>query len=192
MILEDGSILQLEPLNGKEDASEFRSFINALVQENTFLLVERPVTLREEIQWLKNQHQAQKKGEQIYLKALLNGNLIGNGFAKPGFGRNHGNVNLGIALAKQCRGKGIGCVLLEELIISSERKWHPKNIYLHVVSANKKAKKLYESLGFRIIARLPEWFEYEKKYLDEHILLLDKKRFFQKKKNSIKDSLFKD
>lgn len=79
MILEDGSILQLEPLNGKEDASRFRSFINALVQENTFLLVERPVTLREEIQWLKNQHQAQKKGEQIYLKALLNGKLIGNG-----------------------------------------------------------------------------------------------------------------
>ncbi len=182
IVLEDGTILRFEPLNGKEDACEFRSFINTLVQENLYLLIERPVTLKEEKQWLQNQLQAQRKGEQIFLKALVDGKLIGNGFARPGVGRNQGNVNLGISLAKQWRGKGIGRLFLEELILSSERKWHPKNIYLHVVTANKKAQRLYESLGFRIIARLPEWFEYEKKYLDEYILLLDKKCFSIRRK----------
>lgn len=183
IVLEDGRILRFEPLNDTENAVEFRSFINALVQEHSYLLIERPVTLREENQWRKNQLQAQRNGEQIILKAIVDGKLIGNGCAKPGVGRNRGNVNLGIALARQWRGKGIGRFLIEELIVSSERKWHPKNIYLHVASANKKAQRLYESLGFRIIARLPEWFEYEEKYLDEYILLFDKKRFSISGKN---------
>lgn len=182
IVLEDGTILRFEPLNGKEDAYKCRSFINTLVQENLYLLVERPVTLKEEKQWLQNQQQAQRKGEQILLKVLVDGKLIGNGFARPGVGRNHGNVNIGISLAKQWSGKGIGRLLLEELILSSERKWHPKNIYLHVISANTMAQRLYESLGFRIIARLPEWSEYEEKHLDEYILLLDKKRFFISRK----------
>lgn len=165
-MLQDETILRFESLNGKENAIEFRSFINALVQENSYLLINRPVTLREEKQWLKNQLQSQQKAEQILLKAVADGKLIGNGFAK------------------QWRGKGIGRLLLKELILSSERKRHPKNIYLHVISANTKAQRLSESLGFRIIARLPGWFEYEEKYLDEYILLLDTKRYSTNKKNT--------
>jgi RimJ/RimL family protein N-acetyltransferase len=171
-------------VNGKEDIREFQRFINTLTREGAYLLADKPVTLKEEKQWLQTQIQAQKKGEQIYLKALVNGRLIGDCFAKPGFGRNRGNVNLGISITKNWRGKGIGRFLLEELIFSSEQKWHPKNIYLHVVSLNKKARQLYESLGFRIIARLPQWFEYYTTYLDEYILILDTKRFQQEKKKA--------
>jgi ribosomal protein S18 acetylase RimI-like enzyme len=184
VILKDGTKVCIKPVNDKEDAREFQRFINTLTREGTYLLVDKPVTLKEEKQWLKTQIQAQRKGEQIYLKALVNGHLIGDCFAKPGFGRNRGNINLGIAIAKNWRGKGVGRILLEELIVCSEQKWHPKNIYLHVVSSNQRAKRLYESLGFNIIARLPEWFEYNTKYLDEYILILDKKRFQQEKKKA--------
>lgn len=114
----------------------------------------------------------------------MNDHLIGDCFAKPGFGRNHGNVNLGIALVKKWRGRGIGRLLLAEVIVQAERKWQPKNIYLHVVSSNTTAQKCYESLGFRIITRLPQWFEYHNKYLDEYILLFDRERFSQQQKKS--------
>jgi ribosomal protein S18 acetylase RimI-like enzyme len=184
LILKDGTTIRIEPVNGKEDPREFQRFINTLTKEGTYLLADKPVTLKEEKKWLQTQIQAQRKGEQIYLKALVNGHLIADCFAKPGFGRNRGNINLGIAIAKNWRGKGIGHMLLEELIIRSEQKWHPKNIYLHVVSSNKKARQLYESLGFFIIARLPQWFEYNTTYLDEYILLLDKKHFQQKMKKA--------
>jgi RimJ/RimL family protein N-acetyltransferase len=184
LILRDGTTVRIEPVNDKEDIREFQRFINTLTREGTYLLVDKPVTLKEEKQWLQTQIQAQRKGKQIYLKALVNGRLIGDCFAKPGFSRNRGNVNLGIAIAKNWRGKGIGRFLLEELIFRSEQKWHPKNIYLHVVSFNKKARQLYESLGFRIIARLPQWFEYYTTYLDEYILILDTKRFQQEKKKA--------
>lgn len=179
--LQDGTNVHIETLTGKEDAREFQRFINTLTRERTYLLVDKPVTLKEEKQWLKAQIQAQKKGEQIYIKALTNDHLIGDCFAKPGFGRNQGNINLGIAIKKQWRGKSLGKILLKELILRSEEKWHPKNIYLHVVSSNQNARNLYESLGFRKIAQLPQWFEYYGKYLDEIILILDKKHY---KKNS--------
>jgi ribosomal protein S18 acetylase RimI-like enzyme len=186
LVLKDGTTIRVEPVNGKEDPREFQRFINTLTKEGTYLLVDKPVTLKEEKQWLQTQIQAQRKGEQIYLKALVHGHLIGDCFAKPGFGRNRGNINFGIAIAKNWRGKGIGHMLLEELIIRSEQKWHPKNIYLHVVSANKKARQLYESLGFLIIAQLPQWFEYNTTYLDEYILILDKKCIQQDKKACIR------
>ena len=87
---------------------------------------------------------------------------------------------------EQCRKRveGIGRDLLEEIIERSEQKWHPNNTYLHVVSANTRARKLYESLGFRVVASLPQWFEYKRQYLDEFVLILDKKRFQQSKQSS--------
>ena len=184
--LKDGTTVTIQPLNGKEDTREFQRFINTLTREKTYLLVDKPITLKEEKQWLKTQLLELKKGDQIYLKALVNGRLIGDCFAKPGFGRNRGNINLGIALAKKWRGKGVGHLLLTELIEQSEQKWHPKNIYLQVVSANTTAHRVYESLGFRIIARLPNWFEYDKKYLDEYFLILDKEQFFSSKKTQLR------
>jgi [ribosomal protein S18]-alanine N-acetyltransferase len=184
--LKDGTIVSIEPLNGKEDAREFQQFINSLTREKTYLLVDKPITLKEEKLWLKTQLQEQRKGGQIYLKALVNGRLIGDCFAKQGFGRNRGNINLGIGLAKNWRGKGLGYLLLTELIERSEQKWHPQNIYLHVISANISAYRLYESLGFQILATLPRWFEYEKRYLDEYFLLLDKEKFLKQKKNRLR------
>jgi RimJ/RimL family protein N-acetyltransferase len=184
VILKDQTVLSIEPLNGKEDPREFLGFINSFVRDGSYLLVDKPVTLQEEKQWLRTQLQTQRKGEQLYLKALVDGHLAGDCFAKPGFGRNRGNVNLGIAIVKDWQGKGIGRVLLEVIIERSEQKWHPNNIYLHVVSANTRARKLYESLGFRIVASLPQWFKYERRYLDEFILILDKKRFQQSKQSS--------
>lgn len=188
-VLPDETLLYLEPLTGREDAREFQRFINTLTREKMYFLVNKPITLKEEIRWLKTQSKDQRTGQQLYLKALVDGCLIGDCFARPGFGRNHGNVNLGIAIAKPWRGKGIGHLLLKELIEQSEKKWHPKNIYLHVVSVNTKAHQLYKSLGFRKIAILPSWFEYEKRYYDEYLLLLDKKYFLQQQKNNQKTKL---
>jgi len=100
VILKDGTVLSIEPLNGKEDPREFLGFINSFVRDGSYLLVDKPVIFKEEKQWLRTQRQAQRKGEQLYLKALVDGHLVGDCFAKPGFGRNRGNINLGIAVVE--------------------------------------------------------------------------------------------
>jgi RimJ/RimL family protein N-acetyltransferase len=177
IILTDGTKVSIEPVKGTEDIREFQNFINTLTKEGTYLLVERPVTVEQEKEWFQTQMQAVKKGEQIYLKAVVHGRLIGDCVAKPGFGRNHGNVTFGIAILRKWRRKGLGTFLLKEIITQSERTWHPRNIYLHVVVENKRAHHLYETLGFRVICRLPGWFEYHGRFIDEYILLLDKKQY---------------
>ncbi|HVQ01672.1 MAG TPA: GNAT family N-acetyltransferase [Candidatus Thermoplasmatota archaeon] len=176
-ILDDGTEVHIESLNGREDPREFIRFINSFLRDGSYLLIDKPVTLKKEKEWLRTQLQTQRKGEQLYLKALVDGRLVGDCFAKSGFGRNRGNVDLGIAVKREWRGRGIGHLLLRTLIERSERKWHPHNIYLHVIAANTRAKKLYESLGFRVVATLPQWFEYKGTYLDELVLILDKQRF---------------
>jgi ribosomal protein S18 acetylase RimI-like enzyme len=185
-----GSLVRIKLLDEKEDPKEFRRFINTLIKEDTYLLVKKQVTLKEETQWLANQYQIQRKGEQIFLKVLAEDRLIGTGFAQPGFGRNQGNVNVGLALLKPWRGKGIGRMLLEELIVRSMQKWHPKNIYLHVISSNTITQKLYKAVGFRPIATLPEWFEYHTHYLDEYLLILDQNYFLKQQKKSNRLSLY--
>ena len=85
LILKDGTTMRIEPINGKEDAREFQRFINTLTKEGVYLLVDKPVTFKGEKQWLQTQIQAKRKGEQIYLKALVNGHLIANCFAQRGF-----------------------------------------------------------------------------------------------------------
>jgi hypothetical protein len=81
LVIRDGTPVRIEPVNSKEDVRELQRFINTLPREGTYLLVDKPVTLKEEKQWLQIQIQAQRKGEQIYLKALVNSHLIGDCFA---------------------------------------------------------------------------------------------------------------
>jgi RimJ/RimL family protein N-acetyltransferase len=183
----DGKKIQIRRLTGNENVRECQRFINTITREGVYLLLDRPFTFEEEKIWLKNKYQANKKGEQLFLKVTVDDTLIGFINAERGIYRNKGNATLGIALAKQWWGKGLGKLLLQEMINRVEQAWHPKNIYLYVVASNKNAHALYTSLGFRPIARLPQWFEYNGKYLDELILILDRKynnRLQQKEKES--------
>ena len=65
VILKDGTVLHIESMSGKEDAREFLGFINSFVTDGSYLLVDKPVTVREEKQWIRTQIQAQRKAEQI-------------------------------------------------------------------------------------------------------------------------------
>jgi hypothetical protein len=50
VILKDGTTMHIEPLNDKEDVRELQRFINTLTKEGLYLLVDKPVTLKEEKQ----------------------------------------------------------------------------------------------------------------------------------------------
>jgi RimJ/RimL family protein N-acetyltransferase len=169
--LQDNTCITIEPVTGREDPREFQRFINTLTKEGTYLLLNKPIGLAQEKKWLDEQASAHKKGEQIYLKALAAGRLIGDCIAKPGFGRNKDNISLAIAIARPWRDRGLGTLMLSHIMMLAEKKWEPRNYYLHVVEANTRAKHVYESLGFQIVARLPQWFEYNGTYLDEFILI---------------------
>jgi RimJ/RimL family protein N-acetyltransferase len=169
-MLDEGTHVTIEKLTGKEDAKDFQRLINPIIKEGAFILRDRPVSLAEEKKWLAERIDENKKGREIFLKALIDGKLIGCCNATQGRFMERGNVDLGIMLEKRWRGKGIGKRLLEESIALSKKKWKPKNIYIKVVSENKEAVKLYTFMGFRVAAILPDWFNRKGRYYDQLIM----------------------
>jgi RimJ/RimL family protein N-acetyltransferase len=114
--LEDETSVTLEQLTGKEDAKDFRQLINPIIKEGAFILRDKPVSLAEEKKWLAERIDANKKGSEIFIKALIEGKLIGCCNATQGRFMERGNVDLGIMIDRRWRAKGIGRVLLQDTI----------------------------------------------------------------------------
>ena len=64
-------------------------------------------------------------------------------------------ASLGIALFQEFTGRGIGRIMLEKLLAVAKEKGY-EQMELSVYSENIRARKLYERLGFKEWARLPD------------------------------------
>jgi RimJ/RimL family protein N-acetyltransferase len=174
VVLRTGEEILLEQITGKESAAEFQRFINSFNRERAYLGNDRPLTVKEEKEWLSEAASKNKKGSMIYLKALADGKLIGDCSAERGKFKAKGNVLVGIAILKNWRGKGLGKRMLSEVIALAKKKWEPKNVYLTVAENNAPARALYRSIGFREIGRWPDWINQYGKYEDVTMMLLKK------------------
>ena len=68
----------------------------------------------------------------------------------------------------------MGQAMLNALILRAKKAFKPKNIWLYAYAANRPAIKLYEKVGFRKIAVLPNWFFRYGRYIDKVEMLLKK------------------
>lgn len=73
---------------------------------------------------------------------------------------------------KSCRGKGVGSMLMEEIIKTASDRGDIKKIDLEVVSTQEPAIKLYEKFGFKKIGKLTDEFLCEGKFYD--IIVMEK------------------
>ena len=171
--LEDGSIAEIDFLGEKDSPRELQRFINSLIDEGAFIVRERKRTLKEEIGWVKERLAARKKKDGYLLVARVDGKIAGTSDARRGRDKERNNISLGIALAKGCRGIGLGEALLG-LNIAIARKMKPKNIFLSVFAANARAIGLYKKLGFRKFAVFPQWILHDGKYIDSILMKLER------------------
>lgn len=77
---------------------------------------------------------------------------------------------LGIAIRNGYRDIGIGTKMLETLILHAE-KMGLKILTLTVFSTNKRAKYVYEKIGFKETGRIPNELYKNEKYID-HIIMV--------------------
>jgi RimJ/RimL family protein N-acetyltransferase len=77
---------------------------------------------------------------------------------------------LGIGLAKNVRGVGIGTNLIKETIQEAKKKLDIELVKLYVFDSNNIAKNLYEEIGFSEIGRIPNGVYHNKKYKDDIIM----------------------
>jgi ribosomal protein S18 acetylase RimI-like enzyme len=164
--LKDGRVVDVVLLNPKISVKLLLNYINSFVAEDSFLTHDKPLTLKQEKEWLAGTLKGIKNKEQLYFCAMFENKIVAGCTARKGLGRERGNIILGIAVKSGFRRSGLGEFLMRHTIAESRKKLKPKNIYLSVAAPNKPAKSLYEKLGFKEMARFPKWMKRKGKYHD--------------------------
>ncbi|WP_053374497.1 GNAT family N-acetyltransferase [Paenibacillus sp. FJAT-27812] len=82
-----------------------------------------------------------------------------------------GNV-YGMYVAPEMRGKGLGKLLMLELLIRAKACDGLEQVNLTVVSQNGGAKKLYESVGFEVYGVERNALKFNGQYFDEEMMVL--------------------
>jgi len=170
--LEDGRTVEIFSLSNKTSTKELLSYINALIREKTFLRFYKKFTLKQEEEWKKSTLKSMKRGDALWIGAMYKGKIVAGTQGTRGLGKERENIEVGIAIAKDFRGVGLGEIMLKEVIKRVKKKMKPKNIFLHVAKPNKPAQNLYKKLGFKKIATFPKWFKHKGKYVDIHWMVL--------------------
>jgi len=144
-------------------------FINPIILERAYLSLQKQVTFSEEKQFIAARSKALGKKQEALIVLLDDeGNLCGNCNIRKGTltGDAH-NVEFGLAIAKQHRGKGFGRLLLQKAISFSKKRFKAKNIWISYVEGNNNARRLYEKSGFVEVARLRNYHLHYGKYRDK-------------------------
>lgn len=150
-----------------ERLDDLLSFVNRLVEEDTFLsLTGKPKTIEEERLWLKSNIQNIKAGKTIMVWAIYDNRIIGQCDLVRGGSRDGHVGTIGLMVDRDFRGEGIGRFLIEFILKETQKMQGLKIVKLFIFDDNEIAKNLYQKLGFKEFARLPEGFYRQGKYSD--------------------------
>ena len=170
--LKDGRIAKVSFLSEKDSTKDLRDFINRLICENACITLDKKVTMKEEEQWKKAELEKFRKKQGYVLIARVDGKIAGESGATKERGKGSENIVLGIVVAKEFRGVGLGEGLLRLSIKTAKKRFKPRNIYLSVLAPNKPAHALYKKLGFKEFAVFPKWIKQSNRHVDQIFLKL--------------------
>ena len=88
-------------------------------------------------------------------------------FSKP---RMAHRGEFGISVRKSAWGKGIGTMLMENLLSFAKNSAHAEIVSLQVRSDNDRAKNLYRKFGFSSIGTFKGYFKIDGEYIDFDIM----------------------
>jgi RimJ/RimL family protein N-acetyltransferase len=153
-----------------EDLDDCLILINALIEEQADIILGDPISRDAEIAWLSNRLAAIEKGEFVQIVAEVDKRMIANSELHIKTGLRSHVGDMGIIVLKEYRDIGIGTEILTQLIAQA-RKRGLKIVTLGVFETNKRAKHVYEKLGFRECGRIPGEIYKNGQYID-HITMV--------------------
>lgn len=151
------------------DLNDLTKYINTLSKEKTFIPYQgERVSLKEEKEWLNKTLTRIKKRQEVGLSPIINNRIVGVCGIRLGTKiQSHIGI-LGISIAKDYRGEGLGQKLMEETIREARKNLKGlRIIVLDVFETNPNAISLYKKLGFKEYGQLPEGLFYKNKYIGE-------------------------
>lgn len=151
------------------DSLQVWRYFNKISAEKTFITFQgEKITKKNEAKWLDSKIREISQKKCVFLSVFVDNKYSGSSeiTLKERTGKHIGS--LGITLAPEIRGQGIGKLLMN-LVISEAQKKLPglKMITLDCFANNEIALKLYRSLGFIEYGRLPKGLNYRGSFVDE-------------------------
>jgi ribosomal protein S18 acetylase RimI-like enzyme len=159
-----------EPRRG--DAPQFMKLINDIVDEpSSGIMMDRHSSPEDERKWVRARMEGIRRRRLVMLTAVADGTIKGNcDIVMGGWKKAHRGV-LGIVLAKDLRGKGVGEALMRRTIELAERRLKGLEfVDLSVLDYNRRAMSLYAKVGFIEIARIPKGIKEGRRYYDELLM----------------------
>jgi len=148
-----------------KDLDDLLEFINSLVEEEADIIRNKKATREEEADWLGRYLADIEKGVTIGVIAESEGRVVANSEVKRRSGLMSHVGYLGIAIKAGYRNMGIGTEMMKTLIEES-RKMGLKVLVLEVFASNKRARHVYEKVGFKESGRIPKGIYKKGKYID--------------------------
>lgn len=153
-----------------EDIDDFVELTNSLIEEAADVAATQKTTREQEADLLGRQLAEIEKGDRFMLVAEVDGKAVANAFITRQMGYSKHVGRLFVAVENGFRDVGIGTEMVKTLVSQAE-KTGLKIVVLYVFSTNKRAKHLYEKLGFRETGRIPNELYKDGKFID-HIIMV--------------------
>jgi RimJ/RimL family protein N-acetyltransferase len=145
-------------------------YVNNLISEDTYVAVSgKPISRRSEAAYLNKAVIDIQKGRKIHFVAESKGRLAGSFEIRIREKRSKHVGEIGIALAPEFRGSGLGTIALQALIEAAEIA-NLRLLTLTCFTVNIKAIGLYKKMGFHKAGEIPGVFAYRGGYENEMIM----------------------
>ncbi len=131
-----------------EDVSEITKIFNEGIEDGVATLETKLQTESDIMTWLENRDPRY----MILVAENTDGEICGYvSLNKFNFKSAYtGVADLSIYIGRNCRGQGIGEILLDELSEEAKKEGFYK-LVLNVISKNKRAQKFYEKMGYSLV-----------------------------------------
>lgn len=160
-----------------EHLHQLLEYINTLSAEDTFIRFSgEQLALKDEAEYLASIFVAMEMQRKVYVYCVVDNQLVGVcevGKMPELQARGQHMARLGITVAKDLRGEGIGEQLTKTTI--EEAKQHLeglRTIILECFATNSVALNLYRKLGFVEVGRIPGYLKHGNEYVDEVQMVL--------------------
>lgn len=147
-----------------EDAEKLMGFINPIVREDTFILMDEEQSINQEKNYLASIISMMHQETAVKIFAHCGDRIVGGVDIHRYLYKQDHVGRLGISISQDFRGKGLGKILMIEALSQAKELMGLKLIELTCHEDNVAGIKLYNSLGFVEYGVLPEAVLHRGKY----------------------------
>lgn len=152
------------------DAEGLMHYINRIIDENVFILIQTHVTLENETEYVKQCIQAIEKKDAVYIYAVEGDQVVGAVDVRRERDKMSHVGLLGITISKEYRGQGLGKILIEEALRQAKSELGLRMVHLTCFAKNAPAIALYNKVGFTEYGRFPEALKKDDAYTDQVLM----------------------